>query len=83
MKARSAVIIAAAAIPHLRADFHLHLLDHPSHFILFCLLISRSLKGDHGACVSLIKSPMTAQLQDAIPTPAQTWLLRRPMGYQP
>jgi len=83
VKARGVVIIAAVELPHLRAYFHLHLLGHASHFILFCLLISRSLNGDHGACVSLINSPMTAQLQDAISTRAQTWLLRRPMGYQP
>ena len=65
VKARGVVIIAAAGLPHLRAYFHLHLLGHASHFILFCLLISRSLNGDHGACVSLINSPMTAQLQNA------------------
>lgn len=28
MKARGVVIIAAAAIPHLRVYFHLHLLGH-------------------------------------------------------
>lgn len=83
MKAREVVIIAAAAMPHLRIYFHLHLLSHPSHFILFCLLISRSLNGDRSACASLIKSPMTAQLQDAIPDRAQASLLRRPIGYQP
>ena len=83
MKAREVVIIAAAAIPHLRIYFHLHLLSHPSHFILFCLLISRSWNGDRSACASLISIPMSAHPQDAMPTRAQSWLLRRPIGYQP